>query len=511
MYARSGRPAAYLTTLLLAVSTLMTLVLPAPEASAAPAAVTAEDCPQAPCTDEPVAYTSLAPSAAASGTKAVVTLTGSGLKSELTLRIENFSGDRIEATTLSVAADRRSLTAEFDLTGAPAGVWSLGVADGPYTGAVSQTGSFTVTQPGTAGLGLYQPVAPTRLMDTRSGLGVPRAKVGPGGTVTLRVAGAAGLPAEGMTSVVLNVTATNATAASFVSVYPDGAPRPSASNLNFTAGRTIPNVVVVPVVNGKVGFYNHSGSVDLLADVAGYYTVGDGSGLTYRPVRPIRLMDTRTGVGVPQGKVGAGQTVTMPVPEPGIRAVVLNVTATNATASGFVSVYPYDTPRSSASNLNFTAGQTIPNLVVVPVQHGKVTFYNHAGSVDLVADVAGYFTVDGTDAAFEPVAPRRLMDTRTGLGVRQGKVGAREIVTLPVPAGVDAVVLNVTATAPTASSFVQVFPDGTIRDTASNLNFTAGQTIPNAVVVPVVNGKVSFYNHAGSVDLLADVFGYYRS
>ncbi|MBT2539283.1 N-acetylmuramoyl-L-alanine amidase [Streptomyces sp. ISL-44] len=58
-----------------------------------------------------------------------------------------------------------------------------------------------------------------------------------------------------------------------MSVHPNGTTRTSASNLNFTAGLTIPNLVVVPVVNGKVSFYNNAGSVDLIADVAGYYTM----------------------------------------------------------------------------------------------------------------------------------------------------------------------------------------------------------------------------------------------
>ncbi|MFJ9792158.1 hypothetical protein, partial [Streptomyces globosus] len=68
-----------------------------------------------------------------------------------------------------------------------------------------------------------------------------------------------------------NVTATNPTDASFVSVYPSGTARTSASNLNFTAGLTIPNLVVVPVVDGKVNFYNNSGRVDLIADITGYF------------------------------------------------------------------------------------------------------------------------------------------------------------------------------------------------------------------------------------------------
>ncbi|MFI1811596.1 hypothetical protein ACH414_14870 [Streptomyces sp. NPDC020422] len=245
--------------------------------------------------------------------------------------------------------------------------------------------------------GWFKPVTPTRLMDTRCGLGVRQGKVGPGGVVTLQVTGGAGIPTTGVTAVVLNITATAPTSGSFVSVHPDGTTRTSASNLNFTAGQTIPNLVVVPVVNGKVNFYNRAGSVDLLADVAGYFTKRV-TGATYKPLSPTRLMDTRSGLGVAQGKVGPGGTVTLPVegiagvPAAGVRAVVLNVTATAPTAGGFVSVHPDGTTRTSASNLNFTAGQTIPNLVVVPVVNGKVSFYNKAGSVDLLADVAGYYT-----------------------------------------------------------------------------------------------------------------------
>ncbi|MFF6775872.1 hypothetical protein ACFY8W_20250, partial [Streptomyces sp. NPDC012637] len=166
--------------------------------------------------------------------------------------------------------------------------------------------------------------------------------------------------------------------------------RTAASNLNFTAGQTVPNLVVVPVKDGKVTFYNHAGSVDLIADVAGYFKTG-ASGAEYKPVTPARLMDTRAGLGVPQAALGAGETVDLAVDRPGASAVVLNVTATGPTAGSFVSVYPYGTERTAASNLNFTAGQTVPNLVVVPVKDGKVTFYNRTGSVHLIADIAGYY------------------------------------------------------------------------------------------------------------------------
>ncbi|MFJ9808104.1 hypothetical protein ACIRTB_07730 [Streptomyces sp. NPDC101158] len=479
-------------------------------------------CAASYCGTEEVSIGTVSPTSAQGGKVVSLTVTGTALGMKDYVRLTNGS-QTLKATTVSVSPDARTLTASLDLTSVGESTWSVSVI--VRNSFQYSRGTFTVTKPATtSNLGTYKSLAPTRLMDTRSGLGVRQGKVGPDSSVTLQVTGKGGVPTTGVGAVVLNVTATSPTAAGFVSVYPDGTARTSASNLNFTAGQTIPNLVVVPVVNGKVTFYNRAGSVDLIADAAGYYAT-DGSGATYRPVTPTRLMDTRAGLGVPKAKVGAQKSVTLKVagngglPATGVTAVVLNVTATAPTAASFVSVHPADKPRTSASNLNFTAGQTIPNLVFVPVSaNGEVTFYNHAGSVDLIADVAGFFTMDGTGSAYHPMTPTRLMDTRSGTGVVQAKVGAGQTVTLQVAGragipdtGVTAVVLNVTAVAPTAGGFVSVFPAGTVRTSASNLNFTAGTTIPNLVVVPVVNGRVSFYNHAGSVDLLADVAGYYVS
>ncbi|MFJ8861226.1 N-acetylmuramoyl-L-alanine amidase [Streptomyces sp. NPDC102451] len=394
--------------------------------------------------------------------------------------------------------------------------------------AVHQSGRTTVTTAVNVNVPspkTFVPVTPQRVMDTRAGLGVPKAPVGADGVVTLQVTGTNGIPATGVGAVVLNVTATNVTGAtSYVSVYPDGTTRTSASNLNLVKGQTAPNLVIVPVVNGKVNFYNRSGTLDLIADITGYFTsVGEGS--THVNLGPKRLMDTRTGLGAPKAPVGADGVVTLQVagvdgvPAQGVTAVVLNVTATNVTgATSYVSVYPDGTERTSASNLNLVKGQTAPNLVIVPVVNGKVNFYNRSGTLDLIADITGYFASGDQGASHINLGPKRLMDTRTGLGVPKAPVGADGVVTLQVagvdgvPAqGVTAVVLNVTATNVTgATSYVSVYPDGTERTSASNLNLVKGETAANLVIVPVVNGKVSFYNRSGTLDLIADVTGYFR-
>jgi len=365
----------------------------------------------------------------------------------------------------------------------------------------------------------FVPLTPTRILDTRSGLGAPKARVSAGGVVKLKVAGVGGVPASGVTAVVMNVTAVAPSAASYITVYPDGQSLPAASNLNVAKGQTLPNLVTVPVINGTVDLRNAAGAVDLLADVTGYYTAS-GTGSALQTLDPTRILDTRSGLGAPKARVNSGGVVKLKVagvggvPSTGVTAVVMNVTAVNPAGGGFLTVYPDGQPLPTVSNLNFVTGKTVANLVIVPVINGTVDFRNSGGTIDLLADVTGYFSSGGY--GFHTAGPVRLMDTRSGAGVRSGPVGPGATVALTVvgadgvPAvGVTAVVLNVTAVQPTGSSYLTVFPDGDPRPTASDLNFASGQTIANLVVVPVVNGKVDFYNSTGSVQVLADLDGYF--
>ncbi|MFD9127237.1 LuxR C-terminal-related transcriptional regulator [Kitasatospora sp. NPDC059571] len=259
----------------------------------------------------------------------------------------------------------------------------------------------------------YTAVTPNRVLDTRSGIGAPAAAVAPGATVDLPIAGLNGLPSDGITAVTLNVTVTDPTAPGYLTVHPHGAPRPTASSLNWTAGKTIPNLVTVQVKDGKVSFYNGSqGIVQVVADLLGYYSTQGGG---YTPKSPVRLLDTRAGIGAPKAPLKATGTLDLAVPglPAGVTAVTLNVTVTAPTDHGFLTVYPYGADRPTASNLNWTAGQTIPNLVTVPVKDGKVSLYAAGGygTVQVIADLAGYYTATG-GAMFHAQAPSRVLDTR---------------------------------------------------------------------------------------------------
>ena len=271
----------------------------------------------------------------------------------------------------------------------------------------------------TAATGGFVGVTPFRLLDTREGNGAPKAPVGPGGSIDLQVTGRGGVPAADVAAVVLNVTAIGPSESGFVTAWPTGEPRPTASNLNFVAGQTVPNLVIVKVgTSGMVSLFNLAGTVNLAADVSGYYTTAS----QLVPVTPTRLLDTRSGLGGVQGPTSGSVTVQaagqagIPL---GATSVVLNVTVDQPTSAGFLTVWPTGSAQPDASNLNFVAGQTVPNLVIAKVgSDGKISYFNNSGRVQVIMDVLGYTAggAAGTDAEFTPQVPTRVLDTRSGVG-----------------------------------------------------------------------------------------------
>jgi len=376
----------------------------------------------------------------------------------------------------------------------------------------------TTTSPPTPGGSRFFPRAPVRVVDSRIGTGWS-GKVVAGVPRALTVWGANDVPA-GADAVVLNVTATGGSANSFLTVYPSGTTAPHTSNLNFAAGQTTPNLVTAKVgADGKVAFVNALGSVDVVADLVGYYSPSAAGGDRYNSFAPVRALDSRTGAGwsgqlansAPRALQIAG-THGVPVTAD---AVVLNVTATAGSANSFLTAYPTGGVVPNTSNLNFAAGETVPNLVTVKLgTGGKVSFANAVGAVDVVADLVGYFDANTGDS-FHVLAPTRALDSRSGAGwlgaLAQGAPRSLQLTGANgIPSGAHAVLANVTATAGTANSFVTVYPAGAPLPTASNLNFATGQTIANLAAVTLgESGAATFANAQGSVHVIADLVGYY--
>jgi uncharacterized repeat protein (TIGR01451 family) len=436
------------------------------------------------------------------------------------------------ATSLASGAAIHCVTS---FTPASAGTYSL------LTTAASATSDPTPTNNSASSTALisgpgFVSLLPARLLDTRVGSATTDARFAGGGAIpangilNLAVLGRGGVPAGSVSAVVLNVTATNPSSNGYLTVWSADSALPNASNINFTPAQTVPNLVIAKVgTSGLVSIFNSSGATDAIADVVGYFTsTSDLTSLT-----PARLLDTRANARTIDGAfagsqpLGTGAMLDLTVlgrgavPASGVTTVVLNLTAVNPTAPGYLSVWPSGSTPPLTSTLNFSAGDTVPNLVLAKLgSNGKVTLFNSAGQTNLVADVMGYFS-GSTDLT--ALVPARLLDTRPGQSTSDGRfagggaLGAGASLNLNVlgrggvPAsGVKAVALNVTAVTPTAMGYITVWPAGSPWPLASNLNFAPERTVANLVIVEVgTNGQIALLNSAGSTDLVADVVGWF--
>ena len=464
-------------------------------------------------------------------------------------------------------------TITCDSTAAPVGADETVTAT--YSGdSELQGGTGTTALTVFADPGVYVPLAPTRICDTRvnnpSHLSGPAAQcsngttgktLAAGGTLTFNVAGDFTVPASNVTAVVLSVATANAKGPGHFTLFPAGQSQPTAANLNYATGQVVPNLVEVGVgAAGAVSLYS-SASADAIVDLEGYVTTTPqaGAGL-YNALNPARICDTRgsnpsalvggatqcntnLAHGSPDNLIGPNNPLTINVdgrgsPGLGVSAVVLNVAVAKETASGFVTAYPAGTSRPNASNVNYVGGTAVGNRVIVPVSpSGQVTLYATA-TTDLIVDVSGWFTATGgtTGAEFTPeVDPVRICDTRgsnpSGLvppdtqcntNTAHGSpdnplvagtsdlIGATGLAN--VPTGATAAVINLADVGPTAGSNLTVYPSGS-PPTTSDLNPPTGGVASNLVVATLSNsGSFEVANRgSGHTDIVIDVAGWYTT
>src|SRR5439155_173093 len=177
--------------------------------------------------------------------------------------------------------------------------------------------------------------------------------------------GPSGVPTSGVSAVVMNMTGTQASGGTYLTVFPSGESRPLASNINLGPGRDVANLVTVKVgTGGDVKVYNASGQTHVILDVVGWY---GASGDQFHAITPVRILDTRSAPqGAPPGAVGQDAEISAlavgsgSVPSSAL-SVVVNTTVTQGTAPSYLTVYPAGLTRPLASNLNFGPSQDIPN------------------------------------------------------------------------------------------------------------------------------------------------------
>jgi hypothetical protein len=225
--------------------------------------------------------------------------------------------------------------------------------------------------------------------------------------------------------------------------------------------------------------------------------VASGPASEYQAIAPQRVLDTRT----TGSRLAAGQVREVdlsPYVPAGTRAVAVNLTSVAPATAGFLTGYACGSTRAEVSSANFGAHADRGALAVLPVSaEGKLCVYTSA-EADLIVDVQGAFVDDGS--RFDPVAPERLLDTRTA--------GRGQLLQVGAPAGADAVSLNLTVTGSAVAGFLTAYPCGGAVPTVSNVNFGAGETIAGAAYVPVGDGgRVCLFTNTPEVDVVVDLTG----
>ncbi len=378
---------------------------------------------------------------------------------------------------------------------------------------------------------------PKRILDTRSANGVgTRTPLRAGQTVAVQVTGRGNVPAGGVSAVVMNVTAVTPSGSGYLSVYP-GPSKPSTSSINFTKGVNLANLVTVPVgTDGKVRVSNgNSSTVHVLGDVVGYYRTSAATAMAYGSFRQTqlqRIADTRSEFG----PLAAGYYFDMYLDYNGegareanshLTAALVNLTTTTQSGSGYLTAWSGSGTRPTTSSINFVRGRSQANMAVVPLRQeydsetGRTypTFRidNPSGAKsNVIIDIVGLYddntALEGwTAQRFHPVtAPVRIVDSRSGLGMSPLAAGQSRTVSAPASVAGEqtyGLVANLTAVAPTASTYLTAWDNGT-RPNVSNLNTIGNVTMANMAMVPLAWGNSFMVNNAaGSTHLLVDVAG----
>jgi len=261
------------------------------------------------------------------------------------------------------------------------------------------------------------------------------------------------------------------------------------------------SLVMAEVVTATLGSASPVGAPAALPGPA-------GAPSEFVPITSARVLDTRLPEpSTAAGPVPGGEQVTVDVSEvvpPGSTAVAVYVAATQPQGPGYVTAFPCDQPRPTASNANYAVDATRGAVTIVPVVDGRFCLFTKA-TAHLLADVQGAFVPAGGSAGgaadglrLQPLAePQRLADTRTS--------GTAETLTVAVPGDAVAAAVNLTAVANREPGYLTAYPCDTERPQAAAVNFAPGETVATAAYVPVgADGTICVYSK-GAADVVVDL------
>jgi hypothetical protein len=298
-----------------------------------------------------------------------------------------------------------------------------------------------------------------------------------------------------------------------------------------------------PAPNPALGFVNATAvaSNNNTSEYSQCLQIGASStpGLQYYPLpSPVRLLDTRPGEpacnnpgaaltgGAVRTQVAIGACSGSTIPA-NARAIVGNATVVNTgvgAGSGFVTLYPSGAARPTVSNLNYVAGQVVPNAFTVGLgSDGAFNIFPQT-TTHFIVDITGYYAPPAAGGIFyHPLpSPVRLLDTRPGepacitpgAALTGGAVRTQPAISgcTGIPASARAIVGNATVVntgGGAGSGFITLYPSGATRPTVSNLNYIPGQVVPNAFTVGLgSDGAFNIFAQT-TTHFIVDINGYF--
>ena len=432
----------------------------------------------------------------------VVVVNGTGSQPDTSDRWGDYSGMRIDPAdncTFWYTTEYYMVTQTFD--------WSTRVASVKFSGCPSAQ--------------QFVPVTPCRVVDTRNPDGTFGGPPIQGGTSRSFPIpqGSCNIPSTAA-DYSLNVTVVPHEPLGFLTIWPSGETQPTVSLMNSTDGRVKADAAIVPagIPNGSVSVYV-SDTSDVVLDIDGYFTSPGGSTLTFYPLTPCRVVDTRGADGPLGGPyLSGGVQRDFPVLESSCFSGVsspatysFNVTAVPHEPLGYLTVWPAGQTQPLVSTLNAVTGAVTANAAIVPAGTGGDIDAYASNDTDLVIDVNGYFAAPGGKNALQlyPVVPCRVLDTRNGNGAFSGELTVNVVGSVCAPPGTaQAYVFNATVVPSGPLGYLTLWPDGQNQPGVSTLNAVDGTVTSNMAIVPNSDGSTDAYA-SSLTQLILDISSYF--
>ena len=383
------------------------------------------------------------------------------------------------------------------------------------------TASLQLTQNAPTPALSFVPVMPCRVADTRNAAGPEGGPSLTGGVSRdFAIGGSAcGIPATAQ-AYSLNVTVVPHGELNFLTVWPSHQVQPEVPTMSSPDGRVKGNSIIVPTgANGAVSVYA-TGATDLVLDINGYFTAAsDASALSFYPLAPCRVADTRNANGMLGGPyLSSGGTRDFPILSSACnipasaRAYSLNFAAVPRGELGYLTAWPAGGSMPLAATLSALTGTVTANAAIVRAGPGGDIDVFTSNDTDLVIDIDGYLAPPAPGGlSLYVLPPCRVLDTRNPSGAPP--TGGTQVVSLTagfcgVPTNLRAAILNATVLPSGPLGYLTLWPDGEPQPVVATLNALDGATTSNMALVPTINGSIDAFT-TNPTYLLLDIYGWF--